>query len=42
MVVDPSTISIAADGDGWIATANTTREALEAAPEFEYEGRTVQ
>lgn len=39
VVVDPSTVSITADADGesWLATANTTREALEATPEFEYE-----
>ena len=37
VVVDPSTVAITADGDDWAATANTTREALEAAPEFEYD-----
>jgi hypothetical protein len=42
VVVDPNTITISADadGDGWMATANTTREALEAAPEFDYEPMT--
>jgi len=40
VVVDPSTITLTADADGmgWMAMANTTREALEQAPEFEYEG----
>ena len=40
VVVDPGTITINADegGEGWTAMANTTREALEQAPEFEYEG----
>jgi hypothetical protein len=36
VVVDPKSVTLAADGDAWVGTANTTREALEAAPEFEY------
>jgi hypothetical protein len=43
VVVDPGTITLrqAEDATGWTAMANTTREALEAAPAFEYKGAAV-
>lgn len=42
VVVDPASINIAADGDEWMATTNTSREAIEAAPAFEYSENPVQ
>ena len=42
VVIDPSGIAFSADGDRWSATTDASREALEVAPEFEYDAEAVR
>jgi sporulation protein YlmC with PRC-barrel domain len=41
VVIDPSSVALAYDADGkkWKASANASKEALKAAPEFKYDGK---